>query len=364
MEEPRQPHHEEFKSVLNFLNSKLRENANWSIATEYPTALTPNNIHNMRIITDENEAVLAHAVLKPLIIKSPHVVFKVGAIGSVVTSPEHRNKGYSTKIINECNRLATEQQCDITILWTDKFDFYRKFGYELAGTEYSFVIEENFSMPNSNLKFKKDIKVSAEAIFRIYQTHTVNSVRSVEEINKFIQIPQTNLYTAWDINGQLMAYAAEGKGADLSGYIHEWGGSVQNLMSLFSYIRKEKNTPITVITPKHAENLITHLREISAIENQGFLGMIKVVNFEQLSAKIKRAFRAEGIADILLEKQNNNYVFGIGKDYCTLENDSDFARLLFGPIDYTALEVFDVETVKKLQKILPLKLWIWGWDSI
>lgn len=364
MEEPRQPNQNEYNNVLNFLNDKLRENTSWSIAHEYPTALTPTNVHNMRIITGENETILAHAVLKPIIIRTPHIIYKAGAIGSVVTSPEHRNKGYSTKIINECTRLALEQQCDIAILWTDKFDFYRKFGYELAGTEYSFLIEENFTVPNMPLKFKNDNKVSAESIFRLYQNHSVNTIRTVEEIKKYMHIPKSNVYTAWDLNGQLVAYAVEGKGADLNGYIHEWGGSVPNLMALLSYIRKEKNAPITVIVPKHSENFISHLKEKSAFMNQGFLGMIKIVNFDQLANKIKRAFRAEGVADIVLERQNNYFIFGIGKDFCTINNEMDLTQILFGPINYEELNVFTKETIETLNKILPLKFWIWGWDSI
>nr|WP_295900407.1 GNAT family N-acetyltransferase [uncultured Bdellovibrio sp.] len=363
MEGPRSPSENELPGVLEFLNKKLRNEASWSIAAEYPTAFSSNNLHNMRIIADEGH-VLSHAVLKPLIIKSPHVIFKVGAIGSVVTDDQHRGQGLSTKVISDCLKLATEQSCDIAILWTDLFDFYRRMGFELAGSEISFVVEENFDIPPVNLRFSTDTKVSPDAIYRLYSAHSVNSVRTIEETRKFLSIPQTKVYTAWESNGQLAAYAIEGKGVDLGGYIHEWGGSASKLMALFSFIRAHKNQPYTIICPRHAQNLIQQLQQKPVTMNQGFLGMIKLVNFDQLSAKIKRAFRAEGVADIVLEKHPQHFVFGVGQDLFTINNETDMVRLLFGPVDYRALGMFKEETIQKLEKVLPLNLWIWGWDSI
>lgn len=364
MEGPRSPREAELPQVLDFLNKKLRNEASWSIAAEYPTAFSPNNLHNMRIISDANTGVLSHAVLKPLIIKSAHVIFKVGAIGSVVTDDSHRGQGLSTKLIKDCLQAATDQSCDVAILWTDLFDFYKRLGFELAGSEVSFVIEDNFEVPAHNLRFSNDNKVSPDAIYRLYSTHSVNSVRTIEETRKFLSIPQTKVYTAWESNGQLAAYAIEGKGADLGGYIHEWGGSVSKLMALFSYIREQKGQPYTIISPAHAQNLIQQLQTKPVTMNQGFLGMIKFVNFDQLSAKIKRAFRAEGISDIVLEKHPAHFVFGIGQDLYTINQETDMVRLLFGPVDYRGLGIFKEETVQKLEKVLPLNLWIWGWDSI
>jgi predicted N-acetyltransferase YhbS len=363
MDGPRCPVESEWPQVLTFLNQSLRSTSEWSIASEYPTALTPNNLHNMRIIT-ENDRVLSHAVLKPLVVKSPHVIFKVGAIGSVVTEESHRNQGLSTRVIEDCIAQATKQNCDIAILWTDLYDFYRKMGFELAGTEVSVVIEEEFQAPDPTLRLSKDPKVAAQAIHRLYSTHTVNSVRTVEETRKFLNIPQTQVYTAWDSGGQLAAYAIEGKGIDLGGYIHEWGGSVSAIVSLLSYIRREKQTPITIIVPKHSQNLLQRLREKPVTYNQGFLGMIKILNFDQLASKLKRAFRAEGISDIVLEKQGDNYVFGFTGDLAVVQGDTNMTHLLFGPVDYAALGIFKPESCEKLTKILPLNLWIWGWDSI
>jgi len=363
MEGPRAPQSEELSNVFSFLDQSLRSGLDWSITAEYPTALSTANSHNIRIIKDEDR-IVSHAVLKPLIIKSPHVIYKVGALGSVVTNPEYRNQGHSTKIIQDCLSLAANQQCDIAILWTDLFDYYRRFGFELAGYEYNFLIEASFDFPAPGVRFSDSNKVDPQLIHRLYSNHTINSIRTLDETKKFLAIPNTKVYTAWESDGRLSAYAIEGKGADLSGYIHEWGGSVTRIMALLSFIRKRKNQDLHFIAPKHSTNLISNLKHFTNQQSQGFLGMIKIVDFPQLSAKIKRAFRSEGVGDIVLEKQDQDYVFGCGPDLYSMNSELDMVRLLFGPVDIDQLDFIKKETRDKLKKLLPLSFWMWGWDSI
>jgi predicted acetyltransferase len=128
MDGPRAPHDAEFSSVVQFLDQNLRPEAGWSIQAEYPVAISPANIGNIRIIKDSGH-VLSHAVMRPMIIKSPVGLFKVAGIGSVVTSSEHRNRGLSRTIIDNCLTAAREHGSDFAILWTNLYDFYRKMGF-------------------------------------------------------------------------------------------------------------------------------------------------------------------------------------------------------------------------------------------
>lgn len=363
MQGPRTPETHEWTQVVDFLNSNLRQNTNWTISSEYPTALTANNIHNMSIIT-EDEKIISHAVLKTLVIKTPHAIFKVGAIGSVVTHPDHRQKGHSTKNINYCIEMAQKQECDMVILWTDQFDFYRKMGFELAGFDYSFIIEDSKPVANKDLRFVDGNNVDPAALLKLYSQHTVHPVRTQEDFRNYLKIPNSNLYTAWSPNNQLLAYAVEGKGADLINYIHEWAGQTDALIDLFMHIRNVKNSPITIMTPSHSKNLRTKLSTVADVSHQGFLGMIKIVNPSALLNKIKKAFRAEGFEKIVFEKQNHHYLFGYGTDLYTLENEADLIQLLFGPLDIKNLDFVTSETKLKLSALLPMPIWIWGWDSI
>ncbi len=362
MEGPRPLNESEWPNLVKFLTHSLRPEHQWSIETEYPTALSLQNRHNIRIMTDQTE-IVSHAVVKPMVIKTPYLIYKVAGIGSVVTNEKYRNQGFSQKVLSDCLTVAQEQKCDLAILWTHLHDFYRKVGFELAGTEVSHTFHEEFAPPRNHLRFSSDRNVSPEALNRLYSQHTVGTVRTADEIKQYLKIPHTQIYTAWNPDQTLAAFAIEGKGADLQNYLHEWGGLVPDLLSLISWIRKEKKQAVSLITPVHSTHLNRQLEALST-RFDGYLGMIKLVDEQSLFGKIKRAFRAEGISDLVLEKRGHGFIFGIGSDLLIVDREQDMVKLLFGPVDYSVLGFQNPKTLEKLGRLLPLPFWIWGWDSV
>ena len=375
MEGPRAPSISEYPQVVDFLDEALRPEATWSIQDEYPTALNPRNLHNIRIIRD-GEAVLSHAVLRPTLIKTPLGIFKVGAIGSVVTDTRYRNQGLSRKILDECLGLATEQACDFAILWTDMYEFYRKFGFELSGTELSFQISNtipsaaNLGPTHSGatpmaLQFKETNQIDPSALYRVFSQHSVSTIRTVDEIRKYLTIPNARVYTAWDQKGQLVAYAVEGKGADLGGYIHEWGGSLSNIIPLLNFILSKRKTPFTVIVPSHCQNLVRALTDSGHLPHSGFLGMIKIVQTRSLFSKIVRyAQTTLGIKDFILEKRDQNFIVGLRDKPYSTPSEQDMVKLIFGPGKASDAGSMDPATCQILERVFPLQMWMWGWDSV
>jgi predicted N-acetyltransferase YhbS len=365
---PRAPHEVEYSDLIRFLDENLRPDQQWSIRDEYPMALSQNNLQNMRVIFDETaetKTVLSHAVIRPLLVRSPIGIFKVAAIGSVVTDTAYRNKGLSAQIIEECLSSARAQDCDFAILWTNLYDFYRKFGFELAGTEVSFRLNGTFPKENQNLKFLKTNKIDPAAVYRVFGTHSVTSVRTLDEIRRYLEIPNSRVYSAWDQQGQLQAYAIEGKGADLQGYIHEWGGAVPKVLALLDYIQGQSEKEHTVIVPGHAQNLRRQLTDLGHTSHAGFLGMIKILQPSNLFGKIIRQARTDfGINDLRLELKDGAYYIGIKDSLFKTNSEADIVRLVFGPQKPSDLHGFDPSTLSALENLLPIKMWLWGWDSI
>lgn len=362
---PRSPSSVELSQVVDFLNKNLRLNVGWPITKEYPTALNPSNVHNMSIITDTvDNKILAHAVLKPFICKTPSAIFKIGAIGSVVTDPDARNQGLSKKNLLNCLDKAQAQDCDFVMLWSDQYEFYRKFGFELAGFEHSFIISKPLPMVNKDYKFLKGPRIDPSAILKLYNQHTVNSVRTVEDIQQYMNIPNSNIYTMWNPQNQLVAYAVEGKGVDLQNYIHEWGGSTPDILDLISYMIQSEKQTYTFMCPHHSLNLRNKLRMMCDFSNDGFLGLIKINNFDRLASKIKKMFLAEGIDQITLEKKDGEIIFGHKTDLYNLKNENDFVKILCGPTSLKDLGFVSADVCKVFDKVFPIPLWVWGWDSV
>lgn len=353
----RSPHVSEITDLVKFLDEQLRPEMPWSIRDEYPAVFADSNRQNLRVITSDGN-ILAHAAIKYHLIKSVVGVFKVAAIGSVVTSPEHRNQGLSQSILQNCLDSAYADGADFAILWTDLYDFYRKLNFELAGHEISLILEKHLPVELSpGHKVMNTTKVSPENISRLYAQHTLGSIRSSEDIRRYLQIPNTKIYTLWDKDQALKAYAVEGKGADLDSYIHEWGGGVKELIELFAHVRKDQNRTVVVICPASSKNLIQNLRKHDVIYNEGFLGMIKILHHENLFSKVLRYARSLGINDFVLDKVGDEFHIGRGNKVIKTKDVKDLTRLLFGPYDFT-------ENVSILNPVLPIPMWIWGWDSV
>lgn len=364
MEGPRPLHDHELQDFVAFLSSQLRPQQSWSIADEYPLAIHDANLNNVRVITEDN-LFLSAAVMKPLIIKSPVGLFKVAAIGSVVTAPDHRNQGLSRQILEDCLNSGRAHGCDFAILWTNLFDFYRKLGFELAGSEISLVIPSNFKAPApEGMRFLQSNKVDPEALMRLYAHHTTGSVRTTEDIRKFLLIPNSRVYTAWDEQNKLQAYAVEGKGADLTACIHEWGGGVSKLLPLLSFAVKDSGKPLTLMAPAHSTNLIRQLSAAGAQAHTGVLGMIKILNMPSILTKLKKYIRAMGFEDVVLEPREGRFYLGYKEEIFHTDSESDLVRLIFGPQKASQLHPFDKETAEMFEKIFPVGMWIWGWDSV
>jgi N-acetylglutamate synthase-like GNAT family acetyltransferase len=359
----RRPSPQEWTAVVDFFDRNLRPEAGWSIEAEYPLAFNTKNLHNVRVL-ESNHEILSGAVMKMHIMKCAMGLFKVAAIGSVVTSPEHRNKGYSHEILNDCLKAAQEQVCDFAILWSDLYDFYRKVGFELAGREVSLVLDQDMTFELGTHRILETNKVAPEAILKVYNQHTTGSIRTVEDIKSYLQIPNSKIYTLWDAQNQLLAFAVEGKGADLKGYVHEWGGSVTNLTTLFAHIRKVTQAPLTVIAPSSSQNLIRTLQPYCSTINYGFLGMIKILNFDNFFQKACRYARSLNIEGFVLHKDQDLFLIGYKDHIYQTTDEKDIVRIVFGPLNDGDYQGFDADTQTVLKQIFPIPFWAWGWDSI
>ena len=112
-------------------------------------------------------------------------------------------------------------------------------------------------------------------------------------------------------------------------FIHEWGGQVSALTDLFSHIVRTEQKNYHIMVPAHSTNMRNALDKLELFCHQGFMGMIRIHNFEAVALKVKKAFRAEGYDQFVLEKNNGQVIFGCGTDLYTLDHETDLVKILF-----------------------------------
>lgn len=363
--EVKKPQPEDWKSIDQFLKKSLRGQVDWALDDEYPLAFAENNRHNIRFIR-ENDEICSHAVFQPSLIRTHYHLFRVGLIGSVVTTPSKQGQGYSRQIIESCLAACKENGCDFSILWTELFNFYAKFGFEVAGTEITLQVDKSFEAPiKPGLKILETNKVAPANILKVYNQHMMKTLRNPADVQKYLNIPNSEVYTAWNSQTNVLeAYCVLGKGADFHNYVHEWGGNVSSLMSLMKHIYQKKQKPITIITPPQCTNLITQMEKFKARKFFGVLGMIKIINPSNFCKKIKKGARAQGYDSFIFEFRDGFYYFGYGEEIFKTDFDQDIVRLVFGPMKPGQIHSFSESTLEAFEQIFPIPFWVWGWDSI
>ena len=364
MEGPRPPELQEFSRFVHFVQKQMGSDHPWSLTDEYPLVLTPENRANMRWIT-KGEQVISAAAFKNLLVKTPLGLFRAGAIGSVVTHPDHRNQGHSHRVIASCLDLAQNQICDLVILWSDLHDFYQKQGFALSGSEIHLKIEKPLHADQLQFSCEGPVKVSSETIARLYSAHRAGVIRTLKDIEEHLKIPNSRIYVAKDQQGLVQAYAVEGKGRDLVDHVHEWGGSVSALIRLFDYMFEARNQRgFAVLCPQHSENLIRNLLQRGATQHSGFLGLMRIINPYSIISKVRRQAYLLGFDDFIFKQQNEQFLVGFGPNLFEISSQAILTQLVFGPEKPSQTRAFDEETAAKLDKLLPIPFWIWGWDSV
>jgi hypothetical protein len=80
--------------------------------------------------------------------------------------------------------------------------------------------------------------------------------------------------------------------------------------------------------------------------------------------KIKKYVRGMGMDDLVLEAREGKFYLGAKQEIFSTDIDSDLVRLIFGPLKASQLNAFDKETAAAFEKVFPIAMWIWGWDSV
>ena len=217
------------KERNRLLGECLREEPqDFPIEKEYPIVLDPMFPHFSHCLK-EGSKIIAHANIWPRVMvdASQRERYHVFLVGNVATHQDYRNKGIMRELLASIEEMATSQKACGLILWSDLSSFYHKLGFKSLGREYRFLF--NYNPQKAGLNIFKPVPQShistanLEDMLALRPKVPLTLFRSPLEFEKLLTIPKTHLFAAFD-QERIISYAICGKGADMVGVIHEWGG--------------------------------------------------------------------------------------------------------------------------------------------
>lgn len=169
-------------------------------------------------------------------------IYSVGIIGAVATDPALRGRGLGRRVVEGARDRLLREGARFVVLWGSDRNWYARMGFQPAGTQ--------------NLVPLADLELSVEAQVGLdLRGHFSESIfrRMQETRARFGGLALTDQDLGWmsrhrnvrwfsvceTKSSEVLAYAAVGRGIDLGGVVHEWGGAPAALRALLATFRQE-----------------------------------------------------------------------------------------------------------------------------
>jgi GNAT superfamily N-acetyltransferase len=177
---------------------------------------------------------------------------RIGIVGGVVTSPDFRGQGLATRLVANACEAHRREGCAAAALWGSEHTLYRRIGFRLAG--------EQARVPLDELLAGRPAR--AATIHEGWTTGVFHALLrrsgglALEEADRSWIEAHRNVRWFWAGSlEQPSAYAALGRGIDLGGIVHEWGGEPAALQGLLHDLASKHGAREILAPPRAIRDL-------------------------------------------------------------------------------------------------------------
>lgn len=243
----------EHSEFLALVNAEIRpDRAKTNAWDDFPLALAPENLDWMLAIRDNRGGLLAGlaALIRPF--RTSWGNLQIAGLGSVVTRPDRRGRGYSTALQNEMIARLERQNIPLAVLWTDHPEIYAGRGFRAAGWEAHLDFAEADLSGATGLSLRDYRPDDAGAVESLYLQHECATLRAPGDSALLYGMPGTRGLVAVDGADRPLAAVFCGKGGDFPDYVTEWSGPPAAVVPLLARAR-ELGLARRLIAPAGAE---------------------------------------------------------------------------------------------------------------
>ena len=176
----------------------------------------------------DGDRLLSHCACRIEQLHDGDTIQTLGLIGSVATAPEVRGLGFASQVLQTA-MASLAGSTDAMLLWAERPELYARCGFGPTGNDRCLLLARR--------PLRTDAIVRLLAIPDHATVHALHE-RKPRRISRSIRSMSTLLTTpgmttvVLERNGEVVAYACTGKGADLAGHWHELGGDDEDLAEL------------------------------------------------------------------------------------------------------------------------------------
>lgn len=335
------------------------------LAPEYPLVFGPEAQGRVVLLREDGQARASCATLvRDLVL--PGDDLRVGLIGSVSTAAQHRGRGLASRTLAAAEEALRAEGCLVALLWADDAGFYARRGYGDVGREVVLPLEPELEqlLPLPSGVREADPARDAEALHGLYLQHRRRVRRSLAETAASLAMPGLRTLVRMR-RGKVVAYACEGRGHDLEGVVHEWGGPCEDVLAclaahLAAQRAREPQGGLFLLAPHAGSELVRRLTRTGA---QAILGILAQGKLLDPSAALE-CIASHGAGRVEFERLDaEHWLLSHGRRRVELDLAALREILLAPRAERAALTQLE-QGLDLAFEGLPLTPFLWGLDSI
>jgi hypothetical protein len=369
MEGPRACKLEERGKVLELINKTFRtpHGYNPSMGEEFQLMLGEGNLENMRIILEDGEPVADVNFYKSTILIEGTPV-KAASIGAVCTAANSRGKGYSSLLLDDCERLMKEDNVRLMLVSGTRSLYIRR-GCALAGKCYEFIIEASEKGHDSIVleEFNEEL---LPVMVKLYNKESTRYYRTFEEFKYLL----SGSVTPWG-NYTYKTYLVKDSD-EYTGYIvlriindikEGLKGDVVETAGNRTIISNALEEAIRINSLKYIRYFCTFNDESTAVlkrEGREFklwnlLGSVKILDFKGLMNDLMPYFSqyVDGgtLNTIKFEEKDGKFTFNLEDELLEFNDVHALTKVIFGNKDCIEVDFSDKPLINKfINAVFPL----------
>ncbi len=206
----------------------------------------------------------------------PHLS-RVALIGAVCCHPEWRGRGLASRLISEAVQWAKDQGVAAVFLWGSEPGLYQRQGFEWCGRQVRAPLGQVLKNMKTEIDSSERGRVHRGLTSEVFELVCVRDrglAMGPADWSWYSEHRNVQWYYSKRA-GKATAYAAIGRGIDLVGHVHEWGGDLADLSGILEAIHRDHPQAVWLGPPDRYPS-------VGPSNGEEFLCMAKVLSSSQL----------------------------------------------------------------------------------
>ena len=243
------------------------------LAATWPQMFGPRADTRHYVARAAEDRVVAHAAARSVRLVLGDEVVTGELIGGVATAPDVRGQGHASALLAAIERDAAAFRVTALLLWSELHEFYRRLGYTPAGEQWEVTLPTDRARMDAIDRLRalaadgRTRVAQPDDLLAIFELHARNPVgvrRSLRDLEvQATTDPLTCLILERD--GRCVAFACRDKGADLTGWWHDFGGMDADVAAILATALTTGTTPVTLLLPNYRLELLAALIDSSTL---------------------------------------------------------------------------------------------------